>query len=91
MTREKILALYAAAVESAEWPDTLQGYYDKEHEHEIRIKEAFYHMAQREAFEAAAAMLDTMESEWYDGYEFRKVLPDDCAAAIREMAKESGK
>lgn len=50
--------------------------------------EAFYHAAQAEALEAAAVMLDTMESEWYDGYEFRKVLPDDCAAAIREMAKE---
>lgn len=51
-------------------------------------REACIKQAKAEAFEAAAVMLDTMESEWYDGDQFRPNLPGDCAAAIREMAKE---
>ena len=49
---------------------------------------SFYHAAQADAFEQAAAMLDTMESEWYDGDQFRPSLPGDCADAIRQLGKE---
>ena len=79
MSRENILALYTEAVESAEWPEGMQGYHDKEREHEIRIKEAFYHKAQAEAFEAAAKLCDASDKSTH---------PSDLADAIREMAKE---
>ena len=48
-----------------------------------------WELAQREAYEKAAAMLDTMESEWYDGDQFRPNLPGDCADEIRSLKEQS--
>lgn len=91
MTREKILALYAAAVESAEWPDGRQDYYDKEREHEIRIKEAFFNAAQQEAFEQMVvkckSMLIEYEADHSEGATYSATI-NDCIDAIREMANE---
>ena len=50
---------------------------------------AFYHAAQREAFEAAAKLCDELAANgvFYKDYA-EHAFAGDCAAAIREMAKE---
>ena len=72
MTREKILEL---ARELGFIPRHVEL-----DEHWMQVVEAFYHKAQAEAFERAAEMCDLLYNNYATGH--------DCAAAIREMAKE---
>ena len=89
MTREKIISLASDAgfdIDEANEYHAEDQVKDSGNNWITPRLEAFYHAAQAEAFEAAASRCD--EQYPYSVHHTDQLAAKNCAAAIREMAKE---